>query len=843
VSKLIKVLLVLAGVIIVLGLILFGAWTLFSRQALPKTDGTVEVTGLSQPVEILRDEYGVAHIYAQSPEDLFFAQGYVHAQDRFWQMEFQRRLGAGRMSELFGETSLSTDRYLRHFDFHDVAAKSYDLIDQETRDMLDAYAAGVNAYIGERRPGQLGLEFALLELQGVDVEIEPWTPADSLSWGQMLMFDQANQWNIELGNIDRLASVGLDMYADLFGEYRDDRPVVIAAADVLNQSTVGAPYVGALGAAELDYLLAVSAGLEGVDGLPQKLADLGFLGSAGSNSIAISGDLTDTGMPILANDPHMRINMPSLWYENGLHCVEKSEACLYDLRGVSLPGVPSIVIGHNDRIAWGLTNAAFDPEDVFVERINPDNPNQYEVNGEWQEMEIRQEEIEVRGREEPEVMFVRSTRNGMVITDELVDPRLNWSASDGAELFALAYKWTALEPVRSVMGVAKANKAQNWDEFVDALQYFEAGQQNWLYADVEGNIGYVLPGKIPIRAAGDGTLPVPGWNDDYQWQGFIPYEDMPKTFNPENGYIVTANNPQVREESYSYLIGRYHDRGQRAGRITGMILGDRDAISLDDVVAMQTSNRSLSALEIIPYLEDLNIADVAARSARDRLVAWDGEMTMDSPESALFNIFFAHLVAETFMDQLPERLYPRGDSFTADTVYTILQEADNPWWDDLGTPATIELRDEILMRAFEQAYAEGVQIFGEGLGAWRWGDLHAVSFENPTLGQSGIGLIESIFNRGPYPAHGGESVPQKTCWAASDPYEVVCVPAMRQVIDLGDLGNSRMIHSVGQSGHPMDPHYDDLIEIWRQLEYHPTNWERAAVEAGEFERLVLEPVN
>jgi penicillin amidase len=353
----------------------------------------------------------------------------------------------------------------------------------------------------------------------------------------------------------------------------------------------------------------------------------------------------------------------------------------------------------------------------------------------------------------------------------------------------------------------------------------------------------VLPGKIPIRAAGDGTLPVPGWNDDYQWQGFIPYEELPRTFNPESGFIVTANNPQVREDSYRYLLSRYHDRGQRADRITGMILGDRDAISLDDVARMQTSNLSLSALEIIPFLEELSFSDVAVRSARDRLLAWGGEMTRDSPEAALFNIFFAHLIEETFMDQLPDRLYPRGDSFTADTVYTILQKPESPWWDDTRTPANIELRDEILMRAFEMAYEEGVDVFGTGLGAWRWGDLHTVSFVNPTLGQSGISLVENIFNRGPYRTHGSESVPQKTCWAARDPYEVTCIPALRQVIDLGDLGNSRMINSVGQSGHPVDPHYDDQIETWRQLQYHPTNWERAAVEAGEYERLVLEPAN
>ena len=834
----VKIILIIVGILAIIALVAVGIVRAQMRKAWPETSGTVQIEGLDQAVEIVRDEYGVAHIYGHTEEDIFFAQGYVHAQDRFWQMEFQRRTGAGRLSEIFGETTLPTDRYLRHFGFYDLAQQAYDMSNEKTRSLIDAYSAGVNAYIADRSPDELGFEFTLLGLQGVDVEVEPWQPADSIVWGEMLIFDQASLFSVELLNLARIAQVGTEMNEYLLPPYRDDRPVIIQSEDLLTQTAPESSPLAHYNEDELAYLLAAAESFDEAAMLPELLADLGFGQGGASNSFAISGDLTETGKPLLANDPHMGINMPNLWHEVGLHCVEKSADCVYDVRGFALPGVPGILIGHNDRIAWGLTNAAFDPNDVFIERLNPQNPNQYEVNGNWQDMEVRREEIAVRGQDEPEVFFVRRTRNGLVITDGMSDVK---PYSDGENLYALTLAWTALEPVRTLEAVQHVLRAQGWDDFVAALELFDAGQQNWLYADVDGNIGYVMPGKVPIRAGGDGTMPMPGWNDDYIWTGFIPYDELPKTFNPSSGYVVTANNPQVRAADYPYLLGMTTDRGQRAERITAMVEGLGDGISMDDMSAMQTSNHSLSALEIIPYLDDLAFAEAAINEARDRLLTWDAEMTMDSPEAALFNIFWAQLVTRTFNDQLSEEVAPWGDHFSSDSIYWLLQEADNPWWDDIRTVGPVEDRDAILQMTFEAAYAEGVETFGENLDNWKWGDLHTITYVNATLGRSGIGLIEGIFNRGPFPTNGSESVPQKTCWSTADPYEVRCIPALRQVIDLGDLSNSRMVHAVGQSGHPGHEHYDDFIDPWRFFEYHPSNWERAAAEAGNAEVLILEP--
>ncbi len=439
-----KILGIVLLIILLTALILYGFWQWFSTRAYPQTSGTLQAPGLEFPVQVLRDEYGVAHIYAQTPHDLFFAEGYVHAQERFWQMEFQRRVGMGRLSELFGEATLETDIYLRHFNFDELSRELYGMLGDESRLAVDAYTEGVNAYIKERTPSELGLEFAFLELQGTEIQIEEWQPADSIVWAYMLMFDQSDQLRSELANIQQLGAVGWELYSDLHPEYRDDRPVIIP----------GGANAAALSPAQIQggdrqFLENFGKQLAGAELKVPAVANSGAVG--GSNSIALSGSETSTGNAMLANDPHMSVNMPALWYEVGLHCVEKSPDCIYEIRGFSLPGVPGILIGHTDRIAWGLTNAAFDAEDVFIERINPENPDQYEVNGEWVDMDVRTERIRVQGREEPVTIRVRSTRNGLVASDYMVEGAPFSYREGEPDLFGLSYAWPALQPVDLLM--------------------------------------------------------------------------------------------------------------------------------------------------------------------------------------------------------------------------------------------------------------------------------------------------------------------------------------------------------------------------------------------------------
>lgn len=840
-SRGLKALIITLGIVGVLALIVFGGWSWFTRRAIPQTTGTLTLPGLTAPVDIVRDEFGVAHIYATSTNDLFFAEGYTHAQERFWQMEFQRRTAAGRLSEIFGTATLETDRYLRHFGFHDSTAEAYELLDEETRRAVDGYTAGVNAYIQDRSPAELGLEFALLGVQGTNITIEPWTPVDSMIWAYMMIFDQGGRPNRELLVADMIGYMGIERFTDLRPPFRDDRPTIIPSDEMDFLSGVDAGPLTVLSDAEWQYLADLSHQVAGAAELPPQLAALVSPYGSGSNSFAISGERTDTGLPYLANDPHMAVRMPALWYEVGMHCVEKTPDCPYEFRGFSLPGVPGVLIGHNDRVAWGLTNAAFDAEDVFIERINPEDPNQYEVNGEWVDMEVRREEIFIQGQDDPEVIFVRKTRNGVVASDELVSASRFGGTDQGTEPFALSFAWTALEPVQSFRAIQLIIRSQSWEDFVDAAQYFEAGKQNLLYADVDGNIGYIMPGKVPVRAGGNGTVPVPGWNDDFIWTGYIPFEQAPRVYNPAQGFIVTANNPQVRADEYPFLIAAFQDQGQRAQRLTQLIEADASPVTIEDVISFQTDNGSVSALEVIPYLQGLTISDADVAAARDRLVRWSGQMHKDSPEAALYNLFWVRLMANTYNDELLPDYHPDGKDGTADSVYWLLQDPTNAWWDDARTADVVEQRDAVLLRSLTEALGDGRDRLGDSLDNWRWGDLHQITFRSDTLGSSGIGFIENIFNRGPYPTSGSESVPQKTCWDANRGFEVTCIPALRQIIDLSDLDNSLMIHSVGQSGHPMHDQYDNFIELWRNFQYHPSNWSRESAESGRHDVLTLQP--
>ena len=844
-SKGLRVAAIIAGVIAVLALALTGAWLVFSRQAYPRERGTVSVPGLTAPVEILRDPYGVPHIYAENSHDLFFAQGYVHAQDRFWQMEFWRRIGAGRLSEYFGEATLGTDIYLRTVGFARIAEQEYEEATPEIRAVLEAYAEGVNAYISGRRPGQLGLEFALLSLQGIEIEVEPWTPVNTLTWAKIMAQDLGGNMDDELAAVDLVRAVGVDMAQDFRAGYVDNLPVIVPDEelehlDLPDASTeqVAGEYIAAL--------QEVSTELAGGFDPAQALA-FGRGAGIGSNNWVISGDLTASGMPLLANDPHLGIQMPSIWYEIGLHCVEKSDECPYDVRGFSFAGVPGVVIGHNDRIAWGFTNTAPDVQDLYIERINPENPDQYEVNGEWRDMEIVYETIEVQGRDEPVVLKVRITRHGPIITDSGGNASYSsFSLDDTAdtlpenlELTALALRWTALQPNTTFQAILELNRATNFEEFRAALEHFDVPSQNMIYADVEGNIGVQIPGLIPIRARGDGSMPVPGWTDDYEWTGFIPYDELPRAYNPAQGYIVTANQPVVTD-AYPYLISTSFDRGYRAQRIVDMLTENGGGLTVEDMQRMQGDNLNLSALEILPYLEDLDLEPSLA-GARGRLTAWNGVMDMDSPEAALYAYFWVALVEETFNDQLPEDLWPSGSDMTQVAIANLLEEPDNPWWDHRSTPDVTETRDDILARALAKAYERGVEELGPNLDAWRWGDIHTAEFRNGTLGESGIALIERIFNRGPVATSGGGEQVNATGWSTTEPFGVRSLPSMRQIVDLGDLSNSLMIHTTGQSGHPGHRHYDDMIEPWRQIEYHPTLFTREEVEAAGARRLVLRP--
>ena len=813
---LLYVLLVLLVVVLVVGLLGFG-WGFFTvRRAWPRTAGKVRVDGLQAEVTVVRDSWGISHIYASTPHDLFFAQGYVHAQDRFWQMEFWRRIGSGRLSEVLGESGLDSDRFIRTLGWHRTAAQELELLDDEVRTVLEDYAEGVNAYVSTHR-GRLGLEFTLLGLTGVKFEPEPWTPINTLTWAKVMAWDLGGNREDELLRAQVAARLGTSAVGAIVPPYPDDYPVIVPH-----------PLAGAT--------------LQAVPAAAFETHVLGKGDDLGSNNWVIAGSHTETGMPLLANDPHLSIQMPSIWYEIGLHCDPLGPDCPYNVVGASFASAPGVIIGHNDRIAWGVTNLGPDVQDLFIERVNPENPNQYEYQGKWLDMTIVREEIGVAGEEEPVVVFARLTRHGPIINDVAGGAEDEWAFG----WQPLALSWTALQPGTLMQSVMLLDRAQNWEEFREALRYWDAPSQNFVYADVEGNIGYQSPGRIPIRASGDGSMPAPGWSGEYEWVDYIPFDELPRAFNPPEGYIVTANNAVVGRD-YPYLLTVDWDPGYRARRIVELIEASTP-VSLADVQAIQGDSSPVWAEDVLPHLLVLPASGPGPRAdnrtrlaqALELLRAWDRRAGRDSAGAALFEAFRLHLIDLTFGDELGGHLLEEARGSATVALVNLLADEASPWFDDVTTPE-VETRDEILLRALEAAVEELTEMQGRNMARWRWGELHTATFKNQSLGKSGITFIENIFNRGPVEVDGTIATVNNTGYGLDSPYVVETVPSYRQIVDLADLARSVAMHTTGQSGHPYHRHYDDMIDSWRNIEYHPMLWQRADVEAAAEGTLVLRP--
>jgi len=810
-----------------------------AQKSFPQIDGEITLPGLDGAVDIYRDSMGIPHIYATTLHDLFMAQGYVHAQDRFWQMDFWRHIGSGRLAEMFGKSQVKTDAFLRTLGWRQLAEQEYEQISPESRAILDAYAEGVNAYISSREPVELSLEYAILTgLLNREYIIEPWTPVHSLTWAKAMAWDLRGNLGEEIERAILLKTFSPEQVNELFPPYPADHPRIVeerySTLGVQNSRPDSRMAKSGYSIPDIDYQLSNLALLDSL---------LGPAGSGiGSNSWAVSGKLTATGMPLLANDPHLGIQMPSIWYQVGLYCRPKTEACSFAVSGFSFASVPGVVIGHNDRIAWGLTNTGPDVMDLYVLKVNPDNPNQYEFNGAWVNFDLRTETLRVAGAEPVEVK-VRVSRFGPVISDtygplqdnvEAEDDATPFQAQAGIELpetYAIALRWTALEPGSVFEAIWGFNKAQNWEEFRAAGRNFIVPAQNLLYADVAGNIGYQMPGLIPVRKNGDGRYPVPGWTDEFEWTGYIPFEELPFVLNPPSGYIVTANN-QVPPDDYPYLVSTGWDYGFRAERIVEMLESAPGKIDSAWFQQMQGDNTNLNAASLVPALETLNprFEKPNEAAAFALLQKWDYRDDMDSQAAAVFEWFWWNLLMDTFRDDLPEKYAPDGGSRWYEVMRNLLRQPNSTWWDDKTTLDKIETRDDILLRAFSESVAQIEEDYGKKTAQWpRWGDLHTSTFRNSTLGKSGIAPIENLFNRGPFRTAGGKNIVNATGWTVGESFQTDWLPSMRMIVDLGDLQNSLTVHTTGQSGHAYHPHYIDMADLWRNIEYYPMLWNEQAI--------------
>jgi penicillin amidase len=804
-------------------------------DSFPQTDGEIALEGLDAAVDVFRDQNGIPHIYASTEHDLFFAQGYIHAQDRFWQMDFQRHVGSGRLSEMLGSATIDTDLFLRTVGWERVARAELELLDEDTLAMLQAYADGVNAYIAERDGTELSLEYLFLGLLNSGYKPANWEPLNSLTWAKAMAWDLRDNMDNEIERAILLASLPAERVEELFPAYPDDQPIILPEYEFAGSASQSSSASMPIDFAQLFSGLSdkVTAADELLGGDPNA--------GLGSNSWVVSGDLSASGAPLLANDPHLSAGMPSIWYQIGLHCMPKGPHCSYETVGVSFVGVPGIVIGHNDRIAWGLTNVGADVMDLYIIKLNPDDPNQYELNGEWVDMQIIEEDVIVAGDENVNLP-VRITQFGPIISDAYGD-LADFDQTSGLDLpanYAIALRWTALDPGLTLQSIFKINRAQNFDEFREAARDFVAPSQNLLYADVDGNIGYQMPGHIPLRNQTDGKYPTPGWTDEYAWQGFIPFEELPYGLNPSSGYIVAANNAIV-DSNYPYQIVDFWDYGFRAQRIEDLIREAGSGIDIPDYQHIQADAVNLGALQIIPALSSLEFEDAATAELRDRLLTWDGNQSVDSSGAAVFNMFWMQLLKATFNDELPEVYWPSGNSLWYVVMGDLLADADNAWWDDVNTES-IESSDIILRSAFEAAIEELRSQLGADSSKWAWGDLHAKTFIHQTM--DNFPIIGSLFNRGPFPVSGGSSIVNATNWdAATGTFDVGSLPSKRSIMDLSNWENSLQINTTGQSGHAYHEHYIDLAPTWAAVQYEPMHWDRDAIEADAEAHLTLVPAN
>jgi penicillin amidase len=817
----------LVVLILVLGAL---GWTA-TRRSMPVIQGELTLPGLHGSVDVFRDAYGVPNIYASDEHDLFMAQGYIHAQDRFWQMDFWRHVGAGRLAEMFGASEVDTDKFLRTMGWERVSQQELDQIDPDTLTILQAYADGVNAYLADHKGTSLSLEYGILKLLSPSYQPAPWSPINTLTWAKAMAWDLGGNMDGEIERALLLKTLSADQVDQLYPPYPSDHPTIVKD---YGSAGVQTPAV------QTASVRQAAPALDKLSGQVRHLNALlgGGLPGIGSNNWVIGGQRTQTGQPLLANDPHLGIQLPSIWYQIGLHCRTVDASCRYDAGGFSFAGAPGVIIGHNDHIAWGLTNVGPDVQDLFIEKINPDNPDQYELNGKWQDMTLVHETIQVSGGQDVD-LTVRYTRHGPIVSTTYGKLE-NFTDNAGITLpepYALALQWTALQPTRVFAAVLEYDRATDWDSFRQALRDFAVPSQNFVFADTQGNIGYQMPGQVPIRADGDGWLPAPGWTTDYDWTGMIPFDQLPSAFNPADGYIATANNP-VAGSDYPNFISRDWDYGYRAARIVQMIEA-KPKLSAQDIQSIQGDNLDAGAAITLPYLLKLQFDDPLMTQALDSLKTWNQQDSLDSEPAATYNLFWHQLILSTFSDELPDGPLPDGSRAFA--VFSQLMDSpDSTWWDDHTTDA-VETRDDILRSAFTQAIDQGRSAMGTDLSRWEWGSLHTATFRNQSLGESGVGPIEALFNRGPFAVNGGTSIVNATAWKVDKGFEVTSLPSMRIINDLSNWDNTLWIQTSGQSGHAFNAHYIDQADLWRQIQYFPMAWSEAAVRAAAVDHLTLKP--
>ena len=843
------------------------------RRPFPQTSGTLSLPALTAPVSVARDAQGVPQITAGTALDLFRAQGFVNAQDRFFEMDYRRHVTAGRLSELVGTNAaaLAADKVVRTFGWRRVAQREWPLLAPSTRSYLTAYAEGVNAYLDTRAPDALAVEYTVLGLQVQVPPPERWDPIDSVTWLKAMAWDLRGNYDNELARVTSYAAVrDLAQVDELFPAFPQElnapilpavtgaaapvRPVTTPAVTtpavtsraVTIPADAGSP---AVDLASVDLQDAVGAAQDALAAVPHLL---GTGEGIGSNSWVVGGRYTASGKPILANDPHLNISAPGIWTQVGLRCRTVTAACPFDVAGFSFAGFPGVVIGHNDKLAWGLTNLGADVTDFFLEQVTG---QKYLQDGQLRDLTTRIETIKVNGGKDVQLP-VRSTGHGPIISGVLAPVRaarlspLRQGATTGAQQVALG--WTALTPGRTADAVFAMDTAHDAADIAAAAAQFDVPSQNIVFATTDGHIGYQAPGKIPVRAAvpggpvpADGSWPRPGWDSRYDWQGYVDAAAMPAVLDPSDGFIVAANQEVTARGVGPFLTSDW-DYGYRAQRlrtvVTSMIAAGKK-IDAATTAALALDDANPYAAMLVPTLLQLTVPSRFDRTGQDLLRTWDRRSSADSAAAAYFAAVWAKVLELTFWDDLPANARPDGGSRWLEVVRGMLARPNDALWDDRTTVGVVEGRDEILTRALRSARRELTVELGKNPADWAWGKLHTAAPRHPVLGGPGIpAVIRRLMNPVPRPVAGSSAVVDATSWdAGKDTFAVTSAPSMRMVVDLANLDRSTWVTLTGASGHPGNPHYADQFDAWARGATYPWPFSPRAITDNTRAQLTLRP--
>ncbi|AYC30396.1 penicillin acylase family protein [Paenisporosarcina cavernae] len=757
----------------------------FIGKSKPQISGELHVDMLEEEVSVERDEKGVPHITAKSEADLYRAQGFVQAQDRLFQMDLARRQASGTLSEVVGDAAVSTDKFFRTFSLRDAAEKSWAGYGSEAKQVLEWYAEGVNAYITyAKEENKLSYEFSLLGYEPSD-----WDTIDSLTIGKYMAYDLGGNWSSlavrhwALGNLPEAKA------KELFITYPEDKPSIIQA-NLDNQVKVANAFDASL--------------------LPNEFN--------GSNNWVVSGEKTASGKPLLADDPHLGLSTPSIWYQMHLSSPEQN------VSGVIFAGVPGIILGHNESIAWGVTNVGPDVQDLYIEKPNPSTKYEYEYDGKWEKAEVRDEPIRVKDGDTVDFEVV-VTRHGPIISDVMYDN------TESEAVFSM--QWTALEPTLELQAVLNMNKATNWEEFETALEDFHAPAQNFVFASTDGTIAYKANGRIPIRKQGDAQLPVPGNSSDYGWKGYVPYDELPRVVNPKEGFIATANN-EVVDDSYPYHITDFWAQSYRYERISE-VLQAGDSFKKEDMMALQMDTQDLLARE---FVQDM-VATVRKSDRADHLEKyvtilddWDQNDSKDSAAPLIFHRWIKQLPITLFAPEMPEDVYDllQGKGNITDQM---LRDAfagnEGEWVKQYGG------LDKWLADSLEESMKNVAEEFGEDPKDWKWGEYHQLTFDHPLGGASPV--LGYLLNAKSVPVSGSNI----TVMAAGfdEDGRVDHGASWRYVVDLADTSKAYHIVGPGQSGHIKSKWFHDQVQDWAKGDYHVTSID--GNETQEMEKLQLLP--